>query len=100
MVHPHLHFDFIPVVAFKYILCYGSSSGGTPLKEQRRDLNTSYVMVHRPEAKSVQSNALFKYILCYGSSGCPTTLKNNQITFKYILCYGSSPIEYAFNGQV
>ena len=118
---PHLHFDFIPVVAFKYILCYGSSHRTAELNSTTKNLNTSYVMVHpyiivsicctyqnlntsyvmvhRGCENLVYAKITFKYILCYGSSLLSYSFFAQPPTFKYILCYGSSRHDLAMDSR-
>ena len=87
---PHMHFNFIPVSKFKYILCYGSSWEDTGGKSLLANLNTSYVMVHLLKQLEKKILKSFKYILCYGSSLRFYILCDRVHRFKYILCYGSS----------
>ena len=62
-------------------------------QKEEKNLNTSYVMVHRYDNKPRKRKITwFKYILCYGSSRY-FDQDTNEWVFKYILCYGSSALQ-------
>ena len=77
---------------FKYILCYGSSLQILQKILLKQYLNTSYVMVHQTFGLKWDHIDLFKYILCYGSSRTLQRRYETLVEFKYILCYGSSMV--------
>ena len=82
------------LMAFKYIICVGSSIPIPKGKVIFPCLNTSYVSVQASPFTQGHNISKFKYIICVGSRLFFCGKVFYKFAFKYIICVGSRKSTY------